>query len=181
MRKLSYEEIAGRQQLLASQSQNERFPIYVVAENVRSLHNVGSIFRTSDAGKIARLYLCGFSGRPPRDEINKTALGAVKTVPWEYHRDTGEVVQSLKKQGVAIVVLEHTDCSVPYTAASYQFPLCLVVGNEVEGISDEVVALADLAVAIPMYGSKQSLNVSVAYGVVLFHLIDRFQGQAAAG
>jgi len=180
MRKLSYEEITERQQRLARQNQNSCFPIYVVAENIRSLHNVGAIFRTSDSGRITRLFLCGFSGQPPRDEINKTALGAVKTVSWEYHRKAIDVIRSLKAQGVTIVVLEHTDHSIAYTTADYQFPLCLVIGNEVDGVSEEIVTLTDQAIAIPMYGSKQSLNVSVAYGVVLFHLIDRFN-QSVAG
>lgn len=173
MRKLTYEEIFDQRFDKEKIEREGRFPIYVIAENIRSLHNVGSIFRTSDAVRISKLYLCGFSGQPPRNEISKTALGADKTVPWEYHREVIEVVHKLKKDNIPIIILEHTDSCVEYTALNYPSPLCLVIGNEVEGISEDVVRLADHAIEIPMFGIKHSLNVGVAFGTVLFHILEQ--------
>lgn len=172
MRKLSYEEIFSKRPDAETIEKEGRFPLYVIAENIRSLYNVGSIFRICDTGRVEGLFLCGYTGKPPRNEISKTALGAEKSVPWEYHRNTVEAVQKIKAQHIPVVLLEHTDESVSYTEFYYPSPLCLVVGNEVEGVSDEVVALADAAIEIPMHGIKQSLNVAIAFAVVLFHVID---------
>ncbi len=174
IRKLSFDEIFRRQPTLEELKQLPRTPIHVVVEDLRSMHNVGSIFRTSDGARIEHLYLTGFTAQPPRIEIDKTALGATDSVPWSYHAKATEVVQSLKKQKVPIVVLEHTSHSQNYFDVPYNFPLCLVVGNEVEGVSEEVIQMADLAIEIPMLGIKQSLNVSVAYGIVLYHILGNY-------
>ncbi|HHM24396.1 MAG TPA: TrmH family RNA methyltransferase [Bacteroidetes bacterium] len=176
MRKLSYEEIFRLRPDLESIEREGRFPITVVAENIRSLYNVGSIFRTSDAARIEKLILAGFTGRPPRNEISKTALGAEHTVPWEYRKNTAEALHELKERGVSIVVVEQTDESVPYFELQYPRPVCLVVGNEVEGVSEEALKLADHAVEIPMYGTKHSLNVGVAYGIVVFEVLFQWLG-----
>lgn len=106
-----------------------RQPVRVLLENVRSLYNVGSIFRTSDAAGVEKIYLCGITGKPPRAEINKAALGAEKSVPWEYHQQAIDIIKLLKKEGFKIVVLEHTDQKQKYFQAQYEFPLCLVVGH----------------------------------------------------
>ncbi len=172
IRKLAYEEIKAGRGTPEELKGRPRFPVSVVVENVRSLYNVGSIFRTSDGANVERLYLCGYTGRPPRREITKTALGSVETVPWEYVPDARDAVARLKSSGYRIVALEHTDSGLVYTQAKYVFPLCLVVGNEVEGISDGLIALCDEAVEIPMHGIKQSLNVSVAYGIMVYHLVE---------
>ena len=177
MRKLSFEEIIKTRPDLSEIERQERFPIYVVAENIRSLYNVGAIFRTSDAARIQKLFLCGFTGTPPRNEISKTALGAEHSVPWEYRKSAVEIIQQLKSQKVHIVVLEHTDCSSLYYQTQFTFPLCLIIGNEVEGISDSVVAMADQAIQIPMYGIKQSLNVAVAYGVAVYEILRQYLQQ----
>lgn len=145
-------------------------PVSALCENIRSLYNVGSIFRTSDGAGIEKLYLCGYTGYPPRREIDKTALGSVESVPWEYRPNQFEVVRDLKERGVTIVALEQGDRSVPYDEARYRFPLCVVLGNEVSGVTGELLARADLAVDIPMRGTKHSLNVSVAYGILVYHL-----------
>ncbi len=173
--KLSNDEIKGKRPGIAELLEYERFPVTVIAENVRSLYNVGSMFRTSDGALVEKLWLCGYTGYPPRKEIDKTALGSVATVPWEHSEDTLTVIKNLKSEGCSIVALEHTDLSVDYLEAEYKFPVCLMVGNEVDGLSEEAVALADAAVEIPMYGIKQSLNVSVAYGILVYHLIDEFR------
>jgi len=174
-KKLSNEEIKGRRPGIAELKETERFPVTVIAENVRSLYNVGSMFRTSDGALIEKLFLCGYTGFPPRKEIDKTALGSVETVPWEHNEDTVSVIKKLKSEGYTIVALEHTDSSSNFLDAGYSFPLCLMLGNEVTGLSEEAVALADYAVEIPMYGIKQSLNVSVAYGILVYHIVEEFR------
>lgn len=175
MKKLSNEVIKGNRPGIEELKEASRFPVSVIAENVRSLYNVGSMFRTSDGALIEKLWLCGYTGFPPRKEIDKTALGSVETVPWENNPDTQSVIKKLKGDGYSIVALEHTDSSVNYLQAEYKFPLCIMLGNEVEGLSEEAVALADSAVEIPMYGIKQSLNVSVAYGIIIYHIIEEFR------
>jgi len=179
--KLTHETIKSARPSLEELKSMERFPVSVAIENIRSLYNVGSIFRTSDGAFIEKLYLCGYTGYPPRKEIDKTALGSVESVNWEHNENTIEVIRGLKSSGHHIVALEHTDRSVPYNRADYQFPMCLVLGNEVEGMSEEIVAESDFSIDIPMYGIKQSLNVSVAYGVVIYHIIEEYRKRNAGG
>lgn len=171
IRKLSDQELKAARPAVSELDGLARCPVTVVCENIRSLYNVGSIFRTSDGAGIEKLYLCGYTGYPPRPDIDKTALGSVRSVPWEYVPNQFEAVRLLKKRGFSIVALEHTNGSVSYDEASYSFPLCLVIGNEVSGITDELLALCDMAVDIPMHGLKQSLNVSVAYGILVYHIV----------
>lgn len=171
IRKISHLDLLDQTPTLEMVRQRPRRPISVLLDHVRSLYNVGSIFRTSDAVGVEKLYLCGLTGYPPRAEIHKAALGAERTVPWEHCPDPVAAIHQLKSRGYRIVVLEHTDQSQPYHQAHYEFPLCLVVGHEITGVSDEVVALADQAIEIPMAGIKQSLNVAVAYGVAIYEII----------
>ena len=172
LRRLTHDEISQRRAGPEKIANIERLPIYGILDNIRSLYNVGSIFRTSDGGLVNKLFLCGYTPRPPRKEIEKTALGSTKTVPWEYFENPIDAISELKKNGVHICVLEHTTHSIPhYQMKKEWFPLCLVVGNEITGISAEVIAAADEALEIPMYGSKQSLNAAVAYGIALFDLV----------
>lgn len=166
-RKLRHEEI--RRARLDELPRMPRHPIYAVVDNVRSIYNVGSIFRTSDAALISALYLCGFTPYPPRKEISKTALGATESVPWRYFRKTEEALLDLKKEKIRLCAVELTDRSIPFSSIRRgDFPLALVIGNELSGISQEALSICDCALEIPMYGVKQSLNVSVAYGIVLF-------------
>ncbi len=146
--------------------------LYVVCHNIRSLHNVGSIFRTADAAGVTKLYLCGYTGHPPRKEINKVALGAEKTVSWEYHPQTWRVLERLKSWGVEIVALENNIDSPSTELYRFrpQFPVALLLGNEVSGLSSTLLQRADHIVHIPMYGRKESLNVSVACGIALYEL-----------
>lgn len=176
MKKLTYQEISARRLSKQQIQETERFPIFTLLDNIRSLHNVGSIFRTADAVRLQKLFLTGITGQPPRKEIDKTALGAVETVPWEYHDDPLGVIKNLKNRKVKIIVLEHTSHSIPYNEISIDFPVCLVVGNEVFGVQDKIVELSDMSVEIPMYGTKQSLNVSIAYGVVIYHILFKYLG-----
>lgn len=171
MRKLTHDEIAQKRFSLAELSSAARNPIYVLLDDVRSLYNVGSIFRTSDGARISKLILSGYTPHPPRKEIEKTALGATASVPWEYIKDPLAAMKELKRYGIRIGVLEHTDNSVPYYSVKKEdFPFCLVVGNEITGVSREIIAHADCALEIPMFGIKQSLNVAVAYGIAVFEL-----------
>ncbi len=175
LRKLTFDEIFSQRPNLAQLKTMARMPIYALVENIRSMHNVGSLFRSSDGVRLEKLFLSGYTARPPRKEIDKTALGATDSVPWVFSKDPLPVIEELKGRKVQIVVVEHTSASIPYSEAEYHFPVCLVMGNEVDGVSQEVIRQADMAVDIPMLGLKQSLNVSVAYGIVLYHILSRFQ------
>ena len=171
MRKLTHSEISTKRIPEGQIELASRIPLIVLVDNVRSLYNVGSIFRTSDGVMIEKLILAGFTPHPPRKEIEKTALGSTKSVPWEYTKHPNEIIQNLKERGYKICCLELTDKSIHYNDITIsEFPLCLVIGNEINGVSKEVMELCDLAIEIPMYGIKQSLNVAVAYGIAVFEL-----------
>lgn len=174
IRKLSYDEIFAQRPKLEQLKNMPRTPIYALVDNIRSMHNVGSIFRSSDGVRIQELYLSGYTAQPPRQEIDKTALGATESVPWSYKKSALSAVKELKKKGISIVTVEHTSQSRNYSDVEYIFPLCIVMGNEVDGVSEEVVEEADMAVELPMLGLKQSLNVSVAYGIMLYHVLDQY-------
>lgn len=148
-----------------------RQPLVVVLDQVRSALNVGSIFRSADAFRIASVHLCGITARPPHPEIQKTALGATESVPWTYWERTADCLLALKEPGFAIAALEQTDQSLDL--ARFTPPesgLVLVIGHEVKGVSDEALALCDLALEIPQAGMKHSLNAAVAAGIALFAL-----------
>lgn len=145
-------------------------PFYIICDNIRSLENIGSIFRTADALTVDKIFLCGICGRPPQAKISKTALGAEDNVAWEHHWQTWRVIDKLKKQGVNIIALEQTKNSLDYRKFKPKFSLALVVGNEVKGICQSVLRKADQVIHLPMLGSKESLNVSVAFGVIGYYL-----------
>jgi len=145
-------------------------PVAVVLENVRSLWNVGSIFRTADGAGAEELWLCGYTGCPPRPEISKTALGAELFVPWRHVPTARDAIAELRSRGRTILALERLERSVPLEGAPVRFPCALLLGNEVAGLSPEVLSSADLVCHIPMHGVKESLNVAVAAGVALYEL-----------
>ena len=171
LRKLNYEEIVAQARNLEAVKNLTKRPIIGIVDNVRSLHNVGAIFRTADGAGLEKLYLCGITGTPPRSEIRKTSLGAEDAIEWEYQKDALDVIQKLVNNDYKIVVLEHTTNSMDFQQVEYEFPLCLVVGHEHYGVSDKVVEAADLAIEIPMHGIKQSLNVAVAFGVAVYEML----------
>lgn len=138
---------------------------YLICDNIRSLENIGSIFRAADGLAVDKIFLGGICGCPPHPKISKTALGAEKNVPWERHWQIWRVVAQLKKQGVKIIALEQTKDSLIYTKFKPQFPLALIVGNEIKGVSPALLNRADKIIHLPMLGKKESLNVSVAFGV----------------
>lgn len=177
MKKRSFEEIQSSKPSVEEVKKAERSEIYIILDNVRSLHNVGAIFRTSDAVMIKKIFLCGITGQPPRKEISKTALGAEEIVPWEYFDDAEEAVEHLKEQGVQMVAVELADDSINYADAKYDFPVCFVFGHEVEGISDDVMALMDASVEIPMLGRANSLNVATAYGIIVYDALNKLRSK----
>ena len=141
-----------------------------VVENVRSLWNVGSIFRSADGAGVHRLVLCGFTAHPPRDEISKTALGAETVVPWEFWSKGAEACESLREEGFQVLALETGPASVPLDDFALRAPVAFVVGHEVEGVSEATRMACDAAVHLPMYGAKQSLNVAVAFALAAYDL-----------
>ena len=179
MRKLSMDEL-GRKTVADFKLANKK-PLVVVMDNIRSMHNVGSVFRTSDAFLISGICLCGFTPQPPHRDIHKTALGATESVDWVYYENTAEAVTSLKEQGYKVFAIEQTQGSISLeNFKSYineksnigsNNSLAFVFGNEVEGVSDEVLAICDGAVEIPQYGMKHSLNISVAAAIVLWEMV----------
>lgn len=146
--------------------------IHLLTHNIRSLWNVGSLFRTCDGMGVEKIYLTGYTGVPPRKEITKTALGADEFVEWEHHDEPMHVIEDLKKQGFQIVSLEQTEKSVPLSEFEPQFPLCLLLGNELAGVREDLLAASDAVIEIPMRGEKESLNVAVAAGIALHSLCD---------
>ncbi|MDR0545007.1 MAG: RNA methyltransferase [Odoribacteraceae bacterium] len=168
-RKLRNEEL-GRLSVEAYRGAR-KLPVVVVLDNVRSQHNVGAVFRTADAFRVEKIFLCGITATPPHREIYKTALGAEESVAWEYVAETGAAARRLKEEGYAVVAAEQVEGSAALeewrleSGRRYAF----VFGNEVRGVSEEVVALADYCLEVPQFGTKHSLNLSVTAGIVLWH------------
>jgi 23S rRNA (guanosine2251-2'-O)-methyltransferase len=155
----------------------EKIPVCILLDNVRSLHNVGSAFRTADAFRIDKIYLTGITGTPPHREIQKTALGATESVTWEYIESPAKAIQNLKIQDYQIVTVEQTTESKPLQSFTPQknHKYCLVFGNEVDGVSEEVLQQADIALEIPQTGTKHSLNVSVCVGIVVWEVFKKIK------
>ncbi|MBS1671043.1 MAG: RNA methyltransferase [Bacteroidetes bacterium] len=149
-------------------------PVVVVLDNIRSMHNVGSVFRTSDAFLIEAICICGFTPQPPHRDIHKTALGATETVDWFYFENTKDAVFALKEKGYCLFAVEQTTTSISlkkFNASNYK-KLAVVFGNEVEGVDNEVIKLCEGCIEIPQEGMKHSLNISVAAGIVLWKLFE---------
>lgn len=175
MRKLKNSEL-GRK-TVEEFKQTNKTPIIVVLDNIRSLNNVGSVFRTSDAFLIEKIYLCGITATPPNKEIHKTALGATESVDWEYVESTMDLVESLKAKGIKVLSIEQAENSTmldtftPETNQKY----AVVFGNEVKGVQQAVVSASDMCIEIPQLGTKHSLNISVSCGVVLWDLFTKMR------
>lgn len=173
MRKLKVTEL-GRMNV-AEYKESEKQPLVVVLDHVRSLYNVGSVFRSSDAFRIAGVCLCGITAQPPHPEIHKTALGAEDSVPWRYFNQTEDAVAWLKELGYEVLAVEQ--CEGSTLLQDFQRKpgrkYAIVLGNEVKGVQQQIVDMCDGCLEIPQYGTKHSLNVSVAAGIVLWHLSDK--------
>jgi 23S rRNA (guanosine2251-2'-O)-methyltransferase len=172
MEKLSME---GLKRVSATEfEQQQKTPIVVVLDNIRSMNNVGSVFRTSDGFAIEKIYLCGITPLPPHREIQKTALGATETVVWEHTNTTVEALQLLKQNGYTIYAIEQVTKSIMLQNFTYKSEkVALVFGNEVDGVSNEALALCDAAIEIPQLGTKHSLNISISAGIVLWKLFEQ--------
>ncbi|RUA08314.1 MAG: TrmH family RNA methyltransferase [Flavobacteriia bacterium] len=175
MRKLKNSEL-GRPDIEAFKK-IPKIPLIVVLDNIRSLNNIGSVFRTSDAFLIEKIYLCGITARPPHKEIHKTALGATESVEWEYAEDTLALIEELKSTGIITVSIEQAEKSTMlqdfHIDRSKKY--AVIFGNEVKGVQQEVVSASDYCVEIPQFGTKHSLNISVSCGVVLWDLFKKFR------
>jgi tRNA G18 (ribose-2'-O)-methylase SpoU len=157
--------------------QAEKLPLVMVLDNVRSLSNIGAIFRTCDAFRVVSIALCGVSGTPPSVEIHKTALGAEDSVPWMHFDDTMDAIAYLRERGYRICALEQVEGSIPlqnFVVEPGQ-PYAIIAGHEVKGVAQEVVDAADCCIEIPQFGSKHSLNVSVSAGIALWHIFSNMQ------
>ena len=154
-----------------------KFPITVILDNIRSQNNTGSVFRTCDAFRAERLCLCGITATPPHREIHKTALGAEESVEWKYYNSAAQAILELKHSGYLIIALEQTTSSMPIQ--HYQIPeerkIALVFGNEVHGVDENVLNLADVCLEIPQFGNKHSINVSVAVGITLWEILRKLK------
>lgn len=153
--------------------QQEKTNVIVVLDNVRSMHNVGSVFRTSDAFLIQEIILCGVTPRPPHRDIHKTALGATESVTWSYEIETVDAITKLKKEGYKIIAIEqvHNSISLSDVSKVEKSKAVFVFGNEVQGVSDAVLELCDRCIEIPQHGSKHSFNISVSVGIVLWEVL----------
>lgn len=155
--------------------QKEKTPLVVVLDNVRSLHNVGSVFRTADAFLIEAVYLCGITSTPPHPEIHKTALGAEDTVTWKYYEDTHRAIEELKAEGYTVYAVEQAEGSImlPGLQLEKDRKVAVVFGNEVKGVQQSVIDMCDGCIEIPQYGTKHSLNVSVTGGIIIWEVFKR--------
>jgi tRNA G18 (ribose-2'-O)-methylase SpoU len=153
----------------------KKSPIIIVLDNIRSLNNIGSVFRTSDAFLIEKIYLCGITAQPPHNDIRKTALGSTETVDWEYVENTIDLVEKLKAEGIKVISIEQAENATllndlkPQPNTKYAF----IFGNEVKGVSQDVVDASDIVIEIPQYGTKHSLNISVSCGIVIWDFFSK--------
>jgi tRNA G18 (ribose-2'-O)-methylase SpoU len=175
MRKLENSELDRKS--IEDFKQSEKTPIILILDDIRSLHNIGSVFRTADAFLVEKIYLCGITATPPNKEIHKTALGATETVAWEHNANVLEVIQDLKDKKVTVLAIEQVESAVflqDFTVEKDQ-KYALVFGNEVFGVSQEAVELSDGCIEIPQLGTKHSLNISVSAGIVVWDLFKKIK------
>ncbi|UII22090.1 RNA methyltransferase [Fulvivirga ligni] len=173
MRKLANEELDRK--TVEEFKESDKLPIVILLDNIRSMNNVGSAFRTSDAFLISKIYLGGITATPPHREITKTALGATESVEWEHAEDTGKLVQQLKEEGYTIIAIEQVDKSISLDSFTpdKNKKYCLVFGNEVFGVSEEVIKHSDMCIEIPQHGTKHSLNISVSLGITIWDFYNK--------
>ncbi|MFI5155784.1 MAG: RNA methyltransferase [Chitinophagales bacterium] len=171
MRKLDMDEL--NRKTVDEFKSSTKIPLIIVLDNIRSMHNVGSIFRTADAFLLESIYLCGFTPRPPHRDIHKTALGATETVDWKYFDKTMEAAHFLRSRGYGLLAVEQVELSTPLNGkySNSAKKLAVVFGNEVTGVSEEVLACCEGSLEIPQFGMKHSLNVAVAAGIVIWELV----------
>lgn len=176
IRKLLHSELLEKRISHDMAFSSKKYPVLLIIDSIRSVYNIGSIFRSADSAGIEGIMLCGYSPKPPREDIAKTALGADETVAWSYHKDCRDAIGVCKEKGYTVMAVELTDKGIAYDALQpHHFPLALIVGNEVSGIDDEILSLCDGAIEIPMYGVKHSLNVAVASGIIMYEAVRAYR------
>jgi tRNA G18 (ribose-2'-O)-methylase SpoU len=175
MRKLANHELERLE--ISEFKQAQKYPLILILDNVRSLHNVGALFRTADAFLIEKIYLCGITAQPPHKDIRKTALGATESVAWEYVKDISVLIDKLKNQTLELIAIEQADNAI--SLHDYQPQLkqktAMIFGNEVKGVSQKVIDLCDQVLEIPQFGTKHSLNISVSAGVCIWDYFSKFK------
>ncbi|MDR9400618.1 MAG: RNA methyltransferase [Psychroflexus sp.] len=175
MRKLANHELERLE--INEFKQAQKYPLILILDNVRSLHNVGALFRTADAFLIEKIYLCGITAQPPHKDIRKTALGATESVAWEYVKDISVLIDKLKNQTLELIAIEQADNAI--SLHDYQPQLkqktAMIFGNEVKGVSQKVIDLCDQVLEIPQFGTKHSLNISVSAGVCIWDYFSKFK------
>ena len=175
IRKLTYDEIIAERKTIEEFKQTNKHPITVILHNIRSLYNVGSFFITCDSAFISELILTGYTPKPPRPEIEKTALGATQTVYWKYSTNILEEIENQKEKGKKVFAVEITNKKRYYDSLlPEEFPICLIFGNELTGLEDKIITKCNDSLEIPMYGVKHSLNVSVSGGIVIYEAVKAF-------
>lgn len=173
-RKLKLEEL--NRKTLEEFRNEEKTPLIVILDDIRSLNNIGSVFRTSDAFKVKKIYLCGITAKPPHREIQKTALGATESVEWEHRDSIIDLVKELKETGVQIASVEQAENKTflnEFEPSGNE--IALIFGNEVNGVNQEVIDLSDDVIEIPQYGTKHSFNISVSCGIVLWDIFNKLK------
>ncbi len=176
-RKLATDELTRK--TITAFKKAEKIPLVIILDNIRSLNNIGSVFRTADAFLVKAIYLCGFTAIPPHKDIHKTALGATESVAWKYFSSTGEAIGELRKNNFKIVSLEQTQNSLsllsfcPEKDTAY----AMIFGNEVKGVSQEIIDMSDICLEIPQFGTKHSFNIAVSAGIVLWDYYSKTQKQ----
>ena len=175
MRKLENSELERKS--IADFKEAEKTPIIIILDDIRSLNNIGSVFRTADAFLVEKIYLCGITAVPPNKEIHKTALGATETVTWEYHNDVLESISNLKKENVAVFAVEQVENSTYLQDFSIEKnkKYALVFGNEVYGVNQKAIEICDGTIEIPQLGTKHSLNISVSAGILVWDLFQKMK------
>ncbi len=169
MRKLDNEELDRLS--LNEYKEAKKLPLTIILDNIRSMHNIGSVFRTADAFLIEKICLCGLTAVPPRNEIRKTALGATDSVRWEYFKKTSDSIQLLRSKGYSIIAVEQTtnSTSLELFKPKSSFKYAIIFGHEVRGIEQEIIDQSDISLEVPQFGTKHSLNISVCAGIVSWH------------
>jgi 23S rRNA (guanosine2251-2'-O)-methyltransferase len=176
MRKLKVEEL--HRISVEEFKRTTKNPIVIILDNVRSMNNVGSAFRTADAFLIEKICICGITAAPPHRDINKTALGATESVKWSYYKNTIEAIKEYKKKKYSIYSIEQAEGSTPLQSLEFieaEDKYCLVFGNEVFGVAEEVLKVSDKCLEIPQFGTKHSLNISVSIGIVVWSMLERIK------